>query len=252
MFLDFIPTWIWGVILVVALIGVFSRNKLSNMLGGAGSILGLNRQTTLYVLLGLAVFMGGWGVVAGMWTGLSGTSTASVVGGVVAGSTFGEMTLKIHDGITNVTTTEDTVDATDKFMTFYSADATMLEAEEFKFNISIDRSSIAEDASAKVTCTVPDKDVSASEDNIALKSAGKIILDYVGARNTGTAEGDNAVYTYADMSEGTGSKNIQVKFDLDESYHDAMTDLQDYVDVTCVVESDAGTDQVVARIYADS
>jgi len=109
MFLDFIPTWIWGVILVVALIGVFSRNKLSNMLGGAGSILGLNRQTTLYVLLGLAVFMGGWGVVAGMWTGISGTSTASVAGGVVVGSTFGEMTLKIHDGLANATTTEDTI-----------------------------------------------------------------------------------------------------------------------------------------------
>jgi len=166
--------------------------------------------------------------------------------------TFGEMNVKIHDGLANTTATEDTVDETDKFMTIYSADASIEEAEEYAFNISIGRSLIAEDVSVKVTCAIQDKDVSSSEDNLALKSGGKIILDFVGARNTGTAEGDNAVYTYVDMSEGTGSKNIQVKFDQDESYHDAMTDMTDYVDVICTIKSDSATDSVTARIYADA
>ena len=106
----------------------------------------------------------------------------------------------------------------------------------------------------KVTCTLPDKDVSASEDCLAQKTAGKIDMDFTGGdnRDTGTHIGDNSVYTYLDFAEGDGSETLLVKFDQDESYHDAMTDLQDYVDITCVINSDSGSDQVVVRIYADS
>ena len=251
--LGFIPAWIWGVILVLGVLGLVFRNKLSDMLGGVGSVVGLKKTTTLLVLVILAIFMGGVGVVTNFWSGLKPASITTANGQAVSLSDVGEMTLKIHDGLVNASTTDDTVDSSDKFMTFYAPDADIMEGEEIAFNITVGRSNIAEDTAIKVTCVLPDKDITASEDCIALKTAGEINLDFVGARDSGTHIDDNTVYTYVDFSEGTGSKNIKVKFDQDESFHDAMTDLQDYVDVTCTLTTaDGQSDQVVARIYADS
>jgi len=248
MFLDFIPLWIWAIVLVAGVIGLVFKNKFSTMLGQVGKPLGLKVQTTLIALSVIAILMGGWGAVTSYTSGIElGTAT------VVADLTFGEMNVKLTDGMSNSTSTEDVIDASNVFMTIYSADASLVESDEYSFNITIGRTNIAEDGSAKVSCVLLDGDVTASESSLALKSAGKTTLDYQGARDTGTIEADKlTVWTYVDFAEGDGSQEIEVKFDQDESYHDAMTDLTDYVDTTCTITSDAGTKTTVTRIYADS
>jgi hypothetical protein len=252
MVLNFIPATIGAVLLALGVLGIFMNNKLSNTVGSVGKVVGLKKQTTFITFIVIGLLVGGFGVISGL-VGNIGIGTASITGqDAVAGATFGTMTLKLTDGISNATTTEDTIDDSDKFMTIYSADASIEEDDEYSFNITIGRSSIAEDASAKVTCVLPDGDVSASEGSLAKKSGGKVTLAFIGARDTGTHSDDYTVWTYVDFSEGTGSSVIEVNFDADESYHDAMTDLQDYVDVDCSVSADGSTDSTTVRIYADS
>jgi hypothetical protein len=252
MFLDFIPTWIWGIILVLGILGLLFKNKLSNMLGGVGSVVGLNRQTTLMVFVVLAIVAGGFGFITSMISGF-GIGAATVTGNgaqpLPAGATFGNMNVLIHDGLVNATTTSDSVDASNKFMTIYTTDANIAEADYYAWNLTVGRDSVTDASTVKVVCTVPNKDLTASEDSLALKSAGKIVASFVGARDSGTVEG-NSVTTYIDYDVGTGSANIQFKFEQDESYEDAMTPYQDYVDATCVLTSDTGSDSTVTRIYA--
>ena len=152
-------------------------------------------------------------------------------------SDYGSLNVILSDGLSNTTTTEDYLNDDKDVMTIYSADANILDGEEYAFNATIQRSEIAEDVNLKVTCTIPDKELSGvTADNIAEKTAGKIDLDYVGATSTGKHLDDNSVWTYVAFAEGYGSKEIQIKFDHEETYHDAMVDMDDTAEVNCNVE----------------
>ena len=64
---------------------------------------------------------------------------------------------------------------------------------------------------------------------------------------------DNTVKkTYA-FAEGDADVVVEIAFDQEETYHDGMVDLDDYVDMTCTATGDAGESVTWnARIYADS
>ncbi len=152
--------------------------------------------------------------------------------------TYGILSVTLHDGLSHVTTTEDYLNDAEDVMTIYSANASIADGEEYAFNVTIQRSTIAEDVNLKVTCTIPDKEISGvAAKNICEKTAGQIDLDYVGASSTGHYATDNSVWTYVAMAEGTGSAEIQVKFDQEETYHTGMADMDDTAEVNCDVNN---------------
>lgn len=213
-----------------------------------------NPMTWAVILIVVGFLAGGLGVVSS-YVGLDTANIGGGNDGNLQQGVIGDMTVVMSSGISNDTATEDVIDDSDKFMTFYSADATIAESEYYWFNVTVGRSSISEDGAIKVTCSAPDQDVSASEDNLLLKSAGEVVLTYgANARDSGTHADDFTVVTYVDFAEGDGSQVVQVKAQHDESYHDAMTDLQDYYDIDCVFQPlDGGASQSTkTRVYADS
>jgi hypothetical protein len=79
--LSFIPAWIWALVLVFGVLGLFFRNSISNAMGMIGRPLGLKITTTLVILSLLAIFAGGFGVVTGYYTQFtSGGTIASITG----------------------------------------------------------------------------------------------------------------------------------------------------------------------------
>ena len=197
------------------------------------------------IMLGLGIMFGGIGYGTGLF------NTASVSGDDNVVGTAGGLDLKIHDGLANATTTEDYYNDEDTFLTFYSADASIVDGEEYSWNITIDRELAAEDAVIKVECTIPDKEISGvTADSIAEKTGGQVDLDI---NDGGRHSSDTSVYKSFSMAEGTITQEVQVAFDQEETYHDGMTDLDDYVDIVCVVSSDDGaSSSVTTRIYADN
>ena len=250
MVLEFIPAYVWAIILIAGVLGLFMRNRISNIIGGIGRPLGLKVQTTLIILSVVAIMAGGFGVIQDWASGIGiGVAEITDEAPEVVGTVTGAVTVTLSDGLSNATTTEDYLNDDEDFMTIYSADASIADGEEYAFNATIQRQFISEDANILVTCTVPDKELAGvTADNIAEKTGGQIDLDYVGTTSTGTHSTDNTVWTYLALAEGTGSGNIQIKFDAEETYHDGMADLDDYVDVTC----DADGTPFTLRILANS
>jgi len=63
---------------------------------------------------------------------------------------------------------------------------------------------------------------------------------------------DNTVKKIYSFAEGTSSTVVEIAFDHEETYHDGMVDLDDYVDMNCVATGDAGESvSWTARFYAD-
>jgi hypothetical protein len=146
--------------------------------------------------------------------------------------------LTIHDGLSNASTSEDSVNSDMDVMSVLSADATMVDGEEYAFNLTIGRSEVAYAGKVYVECSAPDKELDGvTALNLVEKTAGKIDLDFVGMDdNTGThTGGGESVKTAVTFAAGTSTKNIEVKFDQEETYHDGMTDLQDSFEVVCEV-----------------
>lgn len=150
---------------------------------------------------------------------------------------YGELSVILSDGLSNVTTTEDYLNDEKDVMTIYSADANIADDEDYAFNVSIERSEIAEAVNLKVTCTAPDKELSGVTDkNLIDKDSGQVDIEFIGASSTGTHSSDNSVWAYVPMAEGTGSAEIQVTAEHVEAYHDGMTDMDDFAEVVCDVE----------------
>lgn len=233
-----------------------------------GKVPGLGRNFKFLlgaVFIGLAV----WGLVAY----LPGVDTASISlsgNDPVTQAGIGGLLLTMSDGLTNTSgtavTTEDTIDDTDKFLVFYSADANIADGEEYQFNITVERLSVDSAGSIDVACTSPDKEIDGvTAKNIVEKTAGEIDLDFEGPLGSGSVagltskagkhtNGGNTVETRITFPEAVSSVEIQVKADQEETYHDGMTDLQDYAEITCVFSNaDEGvSDSTRTRIYADS
>lgn len=248
--LSFISGTVGAILLAVGVIGLLWRNKITDSIGSVGKIVGLKKTFVFMLFIVVGIIAGGIAVIGGTLGG----ATASITGTgttVTDGMTAGALTLIIHDGLSNVTTTEDYYNDEDTFLTFYSADASILDGEEYIWNITIERSYASEDAVFTISCNVPDKELSGvTADNIAEKTGGEIDLDI---NDGGTHSDDNTVYKKVAMAEGTVSTEVQVAFDQEETYHDGMTDLDDYVDAVCVVTADDGSSSsVTTRIYADS
>lgn len=244
-----ITTIILSVIALVIAMGLmFSKNPAKASLGTQGTFL------VSFVFIALAV----WGLVVAV---PSVVSTADIINfgndDVDSVSDYGVLSITLSDGVVNdstgvdSTTTEDYLNDEQDFMTFYSADANIIDGEEYGFNATIERSKVAEDVNVKVTCSVPDKELSGvTATNLIEKTSGKIDLTFVGSgiSSTGKHIDDNSVYTYVTFAEGDGVEVIQVNADQEETYHDGMTDLDDYVDIVCDAEGVPFT----ARVYANS
>jgi hypothetical protein len=238
--LNFISAGVGALLLLAGVLGmIFPRVRAYFRMIPFG-----NPQLWSVIFIGVGFFAGGFGVITSYLDVGSITSDNAV-------ATIGGLTLKIHDGLANATTTEDYYNDADTFLTFYSADANIADGEEYVWNITIERDLVAEDGSVKVSCSVPDKEISGvTADSIAEKTGGQIDLDINdGGRHTS----DNVVEKSFAMTEGDNDLEIQVAFDHEETYHDGMTDLDDYVDVVCSVTGDDGSSSsVTTRILADS
>lgn len=253
--MGFITPIIAGVLLIIGVLGIVFKNRFALMIAKINPL--FPAKMTLSVITIVALVSGGITGIGALWSMATATITGEVAEApaVEGVSTFGAISVQLSDGIVNAssatgrTTTEDYLNDAEDFMTFYSADASIIDGEEYIFNATIQRSAIAEDANLKVTCASPDKELSGvTADNLITKTAGQINLDYLGTTSTGTHSTDNEVWTYVAFAEGVGSQEIEIGFDHVEAYHDGMADLDDYVDVTCDVEGVPFT----ARVYANS
>lgn len=244
----------WFILSIIgALLGasvLFGKNPLKATLGkGLSMVIGV-------ALVGFAV----WGAIT-FWP-FAGVSTASVTTAdvpAVAGSTIGTLNAVLSNGITNTSgtavTTEDYYNDDFDFLTFYSADANIADGEEYRYNVTIERTSVTYASAVKITCTVPDKELSGvTADNIVEKTSGRIDLTYnQGTTSTGSFDNDNTVETLLTFAEGDGSNVVEIGFDQEETYHDGMTDLDDYVDMSCSAVGDkAESVSWTARVLANS
>ena len=185
-------------------------------------------------IVGIIALLGGILFMVGAFDGLNffTTTDQSIVD-------VGTITVRLHDELANTTTTEGQYNDAEDVLTFYSADASIADGEEYCVNATIKRTNVKEDASLQISCSAPDKELS----GVTLKKLvevtnGKIDLDYTsddGVDSSSHTTGGNTAYTQLYMSEGTGSQEVQVCFDHEETYHDGMTDLQDYYTVSCDV-----------------
>ena len=245
-FLGFITPMIAGVLLIIGILGLVFKNKLAIAIAKANPL--FPAQTTLMVIIVLAFIGGGIAGIGAIWSSITtAVITAPVVPEAVEGvSAYGTITVTMHDGLSNATTTEDYLNDEKNFMTIYSADANIEDGEEYLFNVTIERSAIAEDANVKVTCNIADKEISGvTFTNLAEKTSGQVDLDI---NDGGIYFDDNTVWKYIAFSEGVNSQEVQVAFDQEETYHDGMTDMDDYVDLVCDAEGVPFT----LRVYADS
>lgn len=246
MVLEMISAGLGAIFLIVGVLGLLSK-KVRAVLRGI-PIGNPQLWSIIFLVLGL---------VTGGSAYLMNLSTASIGGGENPFgvndqmATIGALDLKIHDGLANATTTEDYYNDDDTFLTFYSADASIADGEEYAWNITIDRQLASEDGVVTVSCNIPDKEISGvTADSLAEKTAGQVDLDI---NDGGRHSDDNTVYKSFALAEGTISQEVQIAFDQEETYHDGMTDLDDYVDVVCSITGDDGASaSVTTRIYADS
>jgi len=234
--LEFIPTWLWGVLLALGVFGLFFKNQFSNMLGRLGSPLGLQVSTTLMVISVIAILMGGFGAITSFTAGLTG-GTASVLSSnkVVQKTDYiGDLKLEIHDGLSNATTTEDYQSDDELTMNVYSADASIADGEEYLFNISIERTDASYGGTALITCSAPDKEISGvTADSLVEKTGGEIDLDI---NDGGRHVSNTVVEKLVSFSAGTVTTEVEIAFDHEETYHDGMTDMDDTFEVTCTVD----------------
>lgn len=243
----------WFILSIIgALFGatvLFGKNPLKASLGKAPAML------VGVALLGVGI----WGAISYFPGGVSTASVTDAQVPAIAQSTLGTLSVVLHDGQTNTSgtavTTEDYYNDDNDFLTFYSADANIADAEEYRYNVTLERSSVTYASSVKVSCTIPDKEISGvTADNIAEKTSGKVDLTYnAGATSTGNFADDNTVWTYVTFAEGDGSQELLIAFDQEETYHDGMTDLDDYVDMSCVATGDKGESiSWTGRVLANS
>ncbi len=235
--LEFIPVYVWGILLLVGILGLVFKNSLSTRIASTlGSPLGLKTSTALMILLIGALAFGGIGVVQGWAGGVMGTATVTGIDAVEG--TCGLLNVKLHDGLSNDSTSEDYLNDAKDFMSVYSADAEMTDGLEYVFNATIYRSNVGEDCNLKIACTMPDKELAGvTENTLAEKTSGQIDLDI---NDEGTHSDDNTVWTYVALSESTVSTDVEIAYDHDEEYHDGMTDLDDYTDLSCSATAQDG------------
>lgn len=223
------------------LLGIF-------LLFGKSKIRSSNKMGATIVALALLAFSI-WGLVIAL-PGFTGTATVFPGNEVATATVLGTLDVKLSGGLSNVTTTEDYYNDDEDFITFYSADANIADGEEYSYNATIERTKVTYAGAITVTCTIPDKEISGvTADNLAEKTAGKIDLDL---NDGGNFVDDNTVKKIYSFAEGTSSTVVEIAFDHEETYHDGMVDLDDYVDMNCVATGDAGESvSWTARFYAD-
>lgn len=216
-------------IVLAGLVWIF-KSKLSFLRGVS------NLKAALVILL-TGVFVTG---VVGLGSlGFSAAGTPTAVTGAL-----GSLSVKMHDGLVNATTTSDHVNDAYDVMTFYVADANIADGEEIIFNVTLERSDVSSAGSVTLSCTIPDKELSGvTADNIAEKTSGKVDLDI---NDAGTHADDNTVSKVITFAEGTAVAEVQVAFDQEETWEDGMTAYDEYAEVKCT----AGSESFKAVIYA--
>lgn len=233
-------------ILILAVLGLLLGVFL---LFGKSKIRSSNKMGATIVALALLAFSI-WGLVIAL-PGFTGTATVFPGNEVATATVLGALDVKLSGGLSNATATEDYYNDDEDFVTFYSADANIADGEEYSYNATIERTKVTYAGAITVTCTIPDKEISGvTADNLAEKTAGKIDLDL---NDGGNFVDDNTVKKIYSFAEGTSSTVVEIAFDAEETYHDGMVDLDDYVDMNCVATGDAGESvSWTARFFADS
>ncbi len=246
-FLGFITAGVGAVLLIIGVLALFSA-RIRTFLRGipvANKIFSPMTWAVVFIVVGFLA--GGVGVVSNY----VGVGDISLTSEEAQTTSIGGLDLKVHDGLANTTATEDYYNDDETELTFYSADANIADGEEYKWNITAERKEASEAGVILVSCNIPDKEISGiTANNLAEKTGGQVDLDI---NDGGKHSDDNTVYRRFALSEGTISQEIEVAFDQEETYHDGMTDLDDYVDITCTV-SEEGTSissSVRTRVYTD-
>jgi len=237
----------WGaIILLIGVLGLVLKVKFAQQIARWNPLLPVN--TTLLVLCIIGGLLGGVMLIVGIVTGLAEKAEIITPDVEELPETTGQVNVLLSGGLANSTSTEDHYNDAKDFLTFYSADANIEDAQDYSFNATIERSLIAEDANVKVTCTVPDKELSGiTDDNLIDKDSGQIDLVFGGdATSTGSYTDDNTVWTYVAFAEGAGSKVVTHTLEHVEAYHDGMEDYDDYVNINCNADGVPYT----ARIYS--
>lgn len=178
-----------------------------------------------------------WGLVA-VVPSLGGPASIISGGSDPTVTTLGALSVKLSGGLSNTTATEDYYNDEEDYLTVYSADANIIDGEEYTYNATIERTKVTYASSVTVSCTIPDKELSGvTEDNLAEKTAGRIDLDL---NDGGNFVDDNTVKKIYTFAEGVASTVVEIAFDQEENYHDGMVDMDDYVIMTCTATGDSG------------
>lgn len=208
------------------------------------SMTGLSKRTQFIAILVLGLVISGVG--ASLWAG-SGVNTASLSGTTTAQSEelYGDVTVRLAAGVVNTSANDDYLNSAEDVITFYIADADIIDGEKIQFNATIERTKVSKGAAFIVECTAPDKDISGiTADNLVEKTAGDIDLTVDGS---GTHTSTNTVRKVVSLAEGTSSTTIRIAYDQEESYEDGMTPYDDVAEVNCLVRDDASSFSVPFR-----
>ena len=247
-------TWLPAVMLLVGVLALVFKIAIAKQITAfVGTPLGVKADNVALIIAIVGIALGGFGVLWTFGTGLVSGTTATITGADGTQDTVdytGTISIVIHDGLSNATTTEDYVDDSEVFMEIFSADANIADGEEYLFNITVDRSQVAYADTVLVTCSIADKEISGvTADNLAEKTLGKIDLDI---NDGGSHVNDNTVEKLVSFGTGDSSIEVQVAFDQEETYHDGMADMSDYNDVICTVADNDQSLSTTLRIKANS
>lgn len=215
-----------SILMWVALALINAKFKLFNKLG-LGSIPSTMQFWGL-IVSGLLITGAGAGIVGNL--GMSATAVNDNI--VTADSLIGEVEIQLAGMTSNATdVTTEYYNTNADIMTYYTTDALNAEGEDQNFTLTISRSAVSEDAVLRLSCNMPDLELTGETDKtLAQKTSGKVDL---WLDSNQKFSDDNTVYKDVVFSEGTSSVTVNVEYDHDESYHDAMTDYEDVYTIFC-------------------
>jgi hypothetical protein len=207
---------VWG---ALALLVLFGQQKNIPLLNG------VSRNMALIVTIGGFILTGGLGAISGL-------STGSVL---ADNQDAGDVTVVLSGGVVGTTTSldyyHDTFGGNDDEVKFYVTDASVADGGYINVTATIERTSVKDATTIEVSCNAPDQEISGiTADSLVEKTNGEVDLTIGGS---GTHRNDNTVVKNVAYAEGDASETVVISFEQEETYQDAMSELDDQYVISC-------------------